>query len=74
MNTRQWCQAKPLAMNSNSSTSRQSAYDKAMIDNKDILIRAIESAIHRGRFWYRYGGYILAFVIGVASSVAAGFL
>lgn len=55
-------------------SGRQSAYDKAMIENKDNLIRLIKSAIQRGHFWYRYGDYILTFVSGMASSVVVWFI
>jgi len=55
-----------------SESERTQAYDDAMITNSDALIRALESAIHRGSFWYRYKVLILSFLIGVASSAVAG--
>lgn len=53
---------------------RTQAYDEAMIKNSDSLIRALESAIHRGSFWYKYKAEFLAFFIGVASSALVGFI
>jgi hypothetical protein len=53
---------------------RTQAYDDAMVDNRGFLIRALESAIHRGSLWYKYKAEFLAFFIGVASSALVGFI
>jgi response regulator RpfG family c-di-GMP phosphodiesterase len=53
---------------------RTQAYDDAMVDNRDFLIRALESAIHRGGLWYEYKAEFLAFFVGVASSALVGFI
>lgn len=53
---------------------RTQAYDDAMVDNRDFLIRALESAIHRGGLWYEYKAELLAFFVGVASSALVGFI
>jgi DNA-binding NtrC family response regulator len=47
---------------------RTRAYDDAMINNRDALIRSFESAIHRASLWYRYKAQIPGFISGVASS------
>lgn len=49
--------------------SRSEAYDRAMIEDKSSLIRAFDSAIHRGSFWYRHKDHIHGFITGIASSV-----
>jgi hypothetical protein len=54
-------------------SERIQAYDAAMMDNADALIRAIESAIHRGSFWHQYKALALSFLSGVASSIFVWF-
>ena len=44
-----------------SESERTQAYDDAMITNSGALIRALESAIHRASFWYRYKAVTLSF-------------
>ena len=49
-------------------SNRGEAYDKAMVDNKNPLVMAFDSAIHKGNFWYRHKDHIAGFVTGVLSS------
>lgn len=49
---------------------RETAYDQAILDNKDSLIIAIDSAIRRGGYLFRYRGIVAAFFVGLVSSTA----
>lgn len=55
-------------------SNRSDAYDRAMIEDKNSLIRAFDSAIHRGSAWYRHKGHIQGFIIGIASSAVVWFI
>lgn len=50
-------------------SNRSDAYDRAMIEDKDHLIRAFDRAIQRGGFWYRHKAHLQGFVSGIASSM-----
>jgi hypothetical protein len=49
-------------------SNRSDAYDRAMIEDKNSLIRAFDSAIHRGSFWFRHKNHIQGFISGILSS------
>jgi hypothetical protein len=49
-------------------SERRQAYDRAMIDNRDNVLRALEHALHRANSWYRHRGLLSGIVIGVAGS------
>ena len=53
---------------------RTKAYDDAMIENRDALIRDFESAIHRASLWYKYKAQLPGFVSGVVSSAFVWFV
>jgi len=55
-------------------SNRSDAYDRAMIEDKNSLIRAFDSAIHRGSFWYRHKDHIQGFISGIASSAVVWFI
>jgi hypothetical protein len=47
---------------------RKQAYDRAMIDHRDNIVRALEYALHRASFWYRYRKFLSGVFTGVAAS------
>jgi hypothetical protein len=49
-------------------SERRQAYDRAMIDNRDNVLRALEHALHRASFRYRHGGVLSGIFIGVVAS------
>jgi hypothetical protein len=55
-------------------SNRSDAYDRAMIEDKDHLIRAFDRAIQRAGFWYRHKGHLEGFIIGFISGIASSML
>ncbi len=48
------------------------AYDKALARAAHDVARDIEDAISRSTFWWKYGQAVIAFLLGLLSSSAAG--
>ncbi|MDP6636994.1 MAG: hypothetical protein QGG42_19000 [Phycisphaerae bacterium] len=61
----------PRSMEDLDGPKRTKAYDEAMKENAENIARALEAAIHKASFLYKYKSTIIAFFVGAASSVAA---
>ena len=51
--------------------NRKEAYDKAMIEDRDSLIRTFNRAITNANFWIRHKAHFQGFIVGSASSLLA---